>query len=121
MSAQKQPRESNFGRETDGQRMREFAATTLLALEELRRVTGVDEWDEGDWRTLSYNEAWEVLGEDRAQEVLRETTGKPWVHPDDTREALDQIDRYAATDMDHELHAVVEHWRGVLGVREEAK
>lgn len=34
----------------------------------------------------------------------------------DIREALDAIDAYAAKDLDHELHSIVEHYRKALGV-----
>lgn len=34
----------------------------------------------------------------------------------DVREALDSIDNYAARDLDHELHAIVQHYRAALGV-----
>lgn len=66
-----------------GQRMREFAADSLRALEELRRVTAVDEWDEGDWRCIAYNDAFEVLGEDRYAEIMGEVHADRFLHADD--------------------------------------
>ena len=55
----------------------------LRALEELRRTTGVDEWDESDWRCLAYCDAWEALGEDRAYEVIGEVHAERYLHADD--------------------------------------
>lgn len=40
-----------------------------------------------------------------------------YVLAEDVIEALDAIDRHAERDLDHELHALVEHYRGALGVR----
>lgn len=74
--------------ETDAQRMREFAAASLLALEELRQAEGVDEWDEAHWRTLAYNDAVEVLGEDRAHEVISEAYHQRLWNPDDLELAV---------------------------------
>lgn len=101
-----------------GQKVRELAADSLRALETLRRMTGVDEWDESDWRCLAYNDAYDVLGEDRYAEIMGEVQHDDYVLVDDVREALNAIDDYAAKDLDHELHAIVEHYRGALGCRE---
>lgn len=43
----------------------------------------------------------------------------PDVLVEDVREALDAIDKYAAEDLDHDLHAIVEHYRRALGVAED--
>lgn len=103
--------------QSNSQRVREFAADSLRALEELRRVTGVDEWDEGDWRCIAYADAYDVLGEDRYAEIMGEVSPDAYVIAEDVREALDAIDAYAARDLDHDLHAIVEHYRGALGCR----
>jgi hypothetical protein len=50
----------------------ELAEVTLKALELVRRWTGVDEWDPADPLGIGYVAAWEALGEDRAQEVMRQ-------------------------------------------------
>lgn len=103
--------------QTDNQRMREIAADSLRSLEELRRVTGVDEWDEADWRCLAYCDAYELLGEDRYAEIMGEVRTEPYCRADDVQDALDAIDKHAERDLDHELHSIVEHYRGALGVR----
>lgn len=51
----------------------ETARSILSVLEYYRQATGVDEWDEADQRTLLYREAWEVLGEDEATDVVGES------------------------------------------------
>lgn len=50
----------------------ELAEQALGALELVRRWTGVDEWDPADPLAVAYVAAWEALGEDRAQEVMRQ-------------------------------------------------
>lgn len=62
----------------------EWVGRTLHALEELRRVTRVDEWDESDQRALDYSDAYEILGEERAGGVMEEV-GDPgaYVRVDD--------------------------------------
>ena len=67
----------------------DMASDTLRALEELRRLTGVDEWSEGDWRALAYAEAEERVGEDRYAEVMGEVGDiEPWLHPEDHKPAI---------------------------------
>jgi hypothetical protein len=39
-----------------------------------------------------------------------------YVLVEDVIEALDAIDNYAAKDLDHELHSIVDHYRRALGV-----
>lgn len=103
--------------QSSSQRVRELAADSLRALEELRRVTGVDEWDEADWRAIAYADAYDVLGEDRYAELMGEVEPDDYARVDDVREALDAVDKHAERDLDHELHAIVEHYRGALGCR----
>lgn len=52
--------------------LEDLAEFTLQTLEHERVVTGVDEWDEADERTLLYTSAWKLLGEEAAQKVLRD-------------------------------------------------
>lgn len=55
----------------DRARLIDLAEQALDVLERERVATGVDEWDEADPRCLLYCAAWEVLGEDRGYEVVR--------------------------------------------------
>ena len=65
------------------------------------------------WAFNDEGSIWALDGMRAALEAVWPVESVP---EEDVAEALDAIDNYAARDMNHELHALVDHYRGALNV-----